>query len=70
MAKDKKEELTYESAAEELENILAGMKSGEIGVDELAASVERASVLIKYCYERLDQTEKKVADILKDLGLE
>lgn len=65
-----KEKLTYESASNELEIILQRMKSGEIGVDELAASVERASVLIKYCYERLDQTEKKVEEILKDLGLD
>lgn len=66
----KKEELTYEGASKELEAILVRMKEGEIGVDELASSVERASLLIKYCYERLDQTEKKVATILKDLGLE
>lgn len=68
MAKEKA--LTYESASEELELILQRMKSGEIGVDELAASVERASVLIKYCHERLDKTEKKVDEILKDLGLD
>ncbi|KAB2814524.1 exodeoxyribonuclease VII small subunit [Phaeocystidibacter luteus] len=66
----KQEKLTYESASKELEEILENMKSGEIGVDELAANVERASKLIKYCYERLDQTEKKVDEILKDLGLE
>lgn len=64
------EKLTYEAAANELELILQRMKSGEIGVDELAASVERAGTLIKYCHERLDQTEKKVDEILKDLGLE
>lgn len=66
----KEEKLTYEAAAEELDLILERMKSGEIGVDELAEKVERASKLIKYCYERLDQTEKKVDQILKDLGLE
>ncbi len=66
----KEDKLTYESATEELEEILERMKSGEIGVDELAEKVERASKLIKYCYERLDQTEKKVDQILKDLGLE
>ncbi|NVK04952.1 MAG: exodeoxyribonuclease VII small subunit [Flavobacteriia bacterium] len=66
----KEEKLTYEAAAEELDVILERMKSGEIGVDELAEKVERASKLIKYCYERLDQTEKKVDQILKDLGLE
>lgn len=66
----KEEKLTYEAAAEELDQILERMKSGEIGVDELAEKVERASKLIKYCYERLDQTEKKVDQILKDLGLE
>ncbi len=64
------EKLTYEKASHELDEILERMKSGEIGVDELAESVERASKLIKYCYERLDKTEKKVSEILKDLGLE
>lgn len=64
------EKLTYDKASQELEQILEKMKSGEIGVDELAKSVERASKLIKFCYERLDNTEKQVQEILKDLGLE
>lgn len=64
------EELSYESASRELEEILQRMKSGEVGVDELATNVERASLLIKYCYERLDHTEKRVQDILKELGLD
>lgn len=62
--------LTYESANAELELILTRMKSGEIGIDELAESVERASKLLLFCHEKLDKTEESVEKILKDLGLE
>ena len=66
----KGDKLTYDTASKELDDILLKMKTGEIGVDELAASVERASKLIGFCYKRLDDTEKKVEQILQELGLE
>jgi len=63
------EGLTYEKAEQELEQILDDLRSDRIGIDALAEKVERASKLIVYCKEKLASTEKKVEDIIKQLGL-
>lgn len=63
------EELTYEKAERELEQILDDLRNDRIGIDALAEKVERASKLIVFCKERLSHTEKKVENIIKELGL-
>lgn len=63
------EELTYESAAKELEEILEQLKEDKVSIDSLAEKVERASVLLKFCHEKLRHTESKVKDIVEKLGL-
>ena len=63
------ENLTYESAAKELEGILENLKSDTITIDALAAKVERASVLLKFCSEKLRTTEGKVNEIIEKLSL-
>ncbi|MEC4117346.1 MULTISPECIES: exodeoxyribonuclease VII small subunit [Myroides] len=63
------EQLTYESAALELEEILEDLKNDEVTVDELAQKVERASKLIVFCKEKLNSTEKQVEGIIERLGL-
>ena len=61
--------ISYEAAAEELEQILSALEGDEISVDDLAKKVERASVLLKLCSDRLRNTEVKVNDIIKKLNL-
>lgn len=63
------EDLTYEKAEQELEQILDDLRNDRIGIDALAEKVERASKLIIFCKEKLTSTEKKVEDIIKQLGL-
>ena len=63
------EGLTYESAAKELEEILAQLKDDKVSIDDLAVKVERASVLLKFCNEKLRNTESKVNEIIEKLGL-
>lgn len=63
------EELTYEKAERELEQILDDLRNDRIGIDALAEKVERASKLIVFCKERLANTEKKVENIIKELDL-
>ncbi|MFT4678422.1 MAG: exodeoxyribonuclease VII small subunit [Flavobacteriales bacterium] len=65
----KKAPITYEAAALELEEILGQLENDEISVDVLAEKVERASVLLKMCSERLRSTEKRVDEIIENLGL-
>jgi len=58
---------TYKASFEELQKIITEMESGEIGVDELASKVKRASVLIQKCKEILSKTEVDVQKILDGL---
>ena len=62
-----KEEITYREAFEELQQIVADMEEGDIGVDDLSEKVKRASVLIKICKKKLYHTEEDVQGILKEL---
>ncbi|MHC5310671.1 exodeoxyribonuclease VII small subunit [Myroides sp. LJL116] len=63
------EELTYEKASRELELILGQLKEDQVGIDELATKVERASELIAFCKKKLMDTEKKVDQIIDKLEM-
>lgn len=63
------EELTYEQAAKELDNILAELKQDQISIDKLAEKVERAAKLASFCSDKLRTTESKINDIITKLGL-
>jgi exodeoxyribonuclease VII small subunit len=65
----KQDKMSYESASAELAGILAELESGEIGIDLLAEKVERAGVLLRFCQDKLRDTELKVSQIIEDLGL-
>jgi exodeoxyribonuclease VII small subunit len=57
----------YTEAFEELQEIVSEIEQGEISVDELAAKVKRAALLIKICKDKLSTTEEDVNKILKEL---
>lgn len=52
----------YTAAIEELETILAELKSDEISIDSLAAKVERANELLTFCQDLLRKTESVILD--------
>ena len=51
------EDLTYEQAAQELDQILAELKTDKISIDKLADKVERAAKLASFCSQKLRTTE-------------
>ena len=57
MAKSK---LTYESAAEELQQIVEDLRSDDVTVDQMTVKVKRAAELISFCKEKLHTTEKQL----------
>ena len=59
--------MTYISAITELEEIVKDIESGEIDVDVLTVKVNRASELIKFCKDRLRNTQKEVEKTLVDI---
>jgi exodeoxyribonuclease VII small subunit len=61
------DKLTYSEAIAELESIMDEMENDNISVDLLSEKVKRASMLIRFCREKLTLTEKEVGEILKDI---
>ena len=58
---DKK--INYSEAVRELESILERLRSGAVGIDELAPAVSRANELVKLCREQLSLTREELAKI-------
>lgn len=59
--------LSYSSAFEELESIVQEIENEEIGIDELSIKVNRAAVLLKFCKDKLRDTELDITNILEDM---
>ena len=59
--------MKYSEAFDELQQIVSAMEEGQIGIDELAEKVKRATELIRICRLKLTSTEGDVQKILKDL---
>lgn len=60
---------TYREAAAEIESILARLdEDTDVDIDELAARVERAAELIKYCSEKLRAAELRVEKVTRELA--
>ena len=60
-----KEKISYDAAVKEIEEILAKIEEGTLGVDELAEKVNRVTLLLKTCRDRLYKTEEQINEILE-----
>ncbi|NSL85391.1 exodeoxyribonuclease VII small subunit [Chitinophaga sp. Mgbs1] len=61
------EELTYEAAYNELQQIAAEIENETVSVDVLAERVKRAAVLIEFCQQKLRATETEVNNIIRQM---
>jgi exodeoxyribonuclease VII small subunit len=61
------ENMTYESAFKELEEITRAIENEAVSVDVLSEKVKRASFLIEYCQRKLRQTEDEVGNIIRQM---
>jgi exodeoxyribonuclease VII small subunit len=59
-----KEKINYDAAVGEIEEILEKIEEGDLGVDELAEKVNRVTLLLKICRDRLRSTEEQINKIL------
>jgi exodeoxyribonuclease VII small subunit len=57
---------SFEEALAELEQILARIESGEVGLEESLLKYERGNFLIKHCRDVLNQAEKRIESMSKD----
>ena len=56
---------TFEEALAELEQILAEIEGGELGLEESLVKYERGNFLIQHCREVLNAAEKQIEVISK-----
>lgn len=65
MAEKKKQ--TYSQAIAELEKIVAKLQNNECEIDELKAYTTRSLELLRFCKEKLFETDEEVKKILDEL---
>lgn len=66
--KKKKDDLTFDQAYTELEEISRAIQSGTIGIDDLSVKVARASELIKFCKQKLRTIEGDLTTVFEQLN--
>lgn len=60
-----KKMMSYQQAIDQIEEIMAKFRQGEMTVDELASEVKRATELITYCKERLHKAESDLKKVME-----
>ena len=64
MAKKTKITNTYAEAIQELEQILERLRTGEVAINELPATVKRANDLVEECRRQLTLTREELDKII------
>lgn len=59
------EDLTYEQALQELEELVQTLETGENDLQKTLLYFERGQTLASYCLSLLDEAELKVEEIVK-----
>ena len=63
MSKNKEENITFEQAIEELENIINRLEEGDVPLDETIKLYEKGSELKDFCEKKLQSAEVKIQKI-------
>ena len=61
----KNEEIKYEEAIHQLEEIVEKMENNELDIDQLSEQFKKAQALIKLCKDRLTKTDEEIKKILE-----
>lgn len=61
-----KEEVKYEDAVRQLEEIVRKMENNELDIDQLTEQLKAAQRLVKLCKDRLTKTDEEIKKILED----
>ena len=60
--------MSYRQAAEQLEEIVAQIENGELGIDELSKKVEEAAELVKMCKDKLRRTDADIEKRMEEIA--
>lgn len=59
-------EMKYEKAVCELEEIVDKMERDELDIDQLSEHLKRAKVLVKLCKDKLTKTDEEIKKLLSE----
>lgn len=62
----KNNEMKYEKAVSELEEIVDKMERDELDIDQLSEQLKRAKVLVKLCKDKLTKTDEEIKKLLSE----
>src|ERR1017187_1088610 len=57
--------LTFESAIQRLEKIVADMEEAELPLEDVLKRYEEGTRLVRFCSQKLDEAEKKIEVLAK-----
>ena len=63
MAKENQKPQTFEESVAQLEQIVAAIESGQIGLEESLAKYEQGMELVNKCRSTLDRAEKRIEQL-------
>ena len=66
----KTKDLTYETAVEEIENIIKDIEYGELSVEEVNEKIKRATYLLEFCKKKLGKTKKDLNKLLDNVDVD
>jgi exodeoxyribonuclease VII small subunit len=66
MTKKDSQELKFEEAIADLEQVVEQLESGDLSLEDSLASFEKGVGLVRYCNQKLSEVEKKVELLVKD----
>jgi exodeoxyribonuclease VII small subunit len=61
------EDLTFEQALDQLDQLVRRMESGELGLDESIAAYRRGAELARFCQGRLADAEQQIQKLDEDV---
>ena len=56
----------FESALEELEQVVEQLESGELSLEDSLSAFEKGVGLVRFCNQKLNEVEKKIEMLVKD----
>lgn len=61
-----KEEIKYEQAVRELEEIVEKMENDELDIDQLSEQLKRAKLLVNLCKDKLTKADEEIKKLLNE----
>lgn len=58
--------MTFEDSMKQLEKIVEELEAGDLPLEKALKKFEEGVRLSKFCFDKLDETEKKITILLKD----